>query len=501
MEAPRDTVESSLSSSRKRRKKSSSKIVQNVKILDDDDDDNNNNNNDYGQGKRRQQTRGGADDDDNDEIVRFVTQQKRARGGAEADDEADDENDIVLGEEGPVIVGERSLLQQRRDTVPTSVPQGTWVSVNDNDDNTTAAAEVSSRRRRHDSDNEDEGDASSTRRASNNRKAESPPPARQRRHNSDNDESPPRRPTTATTTMAEAALESRNVGDLSPPRRSHTVVDDDDDGDLDVPRQRTSVNNGDDNDDDGDLDVPRRGASATSAGAGSSSSGIVDATKLAMASDGDVALAVMKAREVKARMSSGVAAGLQSAAELRADAERLRKEEAERFAQLDASQLGRNTAAVVRDRKGRRLTDAEIAASRAPRADADADVNMEWGKGLVQRAEQREARAALLEARDAPFARRAEDNDDRLKAEQRWGDPMFGYSATTTSASSASKAGSSTAPVYRGPAPTNRFNIRPGPQWDGVDRSNGSLCFYFFDLFSQIGFNTIIAITICLGFE
>jgi len=98
---------------------------------------------------------------------------------------------------------------------------------------------------------------------------------------------------------------------------------------------------------------------------------------------------------------------------------------------------------------------------------------MEWGKGLTQRADLQQRVDELVAAREAPFARRIEDIDDMLRQRERWGDPMASHKSSGTETAAREPA------VYKGPAPTNRFNIRPGAQWDGVDRSNGFEGRYF----------------------
>lgn len=49
-------------------------------------------------------------------------------------------------------------------------------------------------------------------------------------------------------------------------------------------------------------------------------------------------------------------------------------------------------------------------------------------------------------------------------------DPMLEYFREKNREKQGISAGK---PIYRGQYPPNRYNIRPGHRWDGVDRSNG----------------------------
>ncbi|EMD35290.1 hypothetical protein CERSUDRAFT_116091 [Gelatoporia subvermispora B] len=127
---------------------------------------------------------------------------------------------------------------------------------------------------------------------------------------------------------------------------------------------------------------------------------------------------------------------------------------------------------VYRDASGRRVDmaaeRAEAARKKREREEAEAR-KMEWGKGLVQREEAEKRKQELEVIRSRTFARTADDvemNED-LKAQERWNDPAAAF--LTKKKSKGPKK-----PEYTGPPPPpNRFGIRPGYRWDGVDRGNG----------------------------
>ena len=95
---------------------------------------------------------------------------------------------------------------------------------------------------------------------------------------------------------------------------------------------------------------------------------------------------------------------------------------------------------------------------------------MEAQKGDVQRLERERRREELDEARFMPVARRVDDVDmnEELKEKERWNDPAAQF--LTRKEKERSLSGK---PLYKGSAAPNRYGIRPGHKWDGVDRGNG----------------------------
>jgi len=127
---------------------------------------------------------------------------------------------------------------------------------------------------------------------------------------------------------------------------------------------------------------------------------------------------------------------------------------------------------IHRDQSGRKI-DMKAAKAEAARKKREAEEReaqkMEWGKGLVQREEQEKRKLELEKQKTRGFARYADDKDlnEELKAQDRWNDPAAAFLTKKTSKGPRK-------PQYSGPPPPpNRFGIKPGYRWDGVDRGNG----------------------------
>lgn len=127
---------------------------------------------------------------------------------------------------------------------------------------------------------------------------------------------------------------------------------------------------------------------------------------------------------------------------------------------------------VYRDATGKKINTkaarAEAAKLKREREEKEAQ-KMEWGKGLVQRDEAEKRKEELEKQRGKKFARYADDADlnEEMKAKELWNDPAAQF-LTKKRTKGPRK------PEYQGPPPPpNRFGIKPGYRWDGVDRGNG----------------------------
>lgn len=89
----------------------------------------------------------------------------------------------------------------------------------------------------------------------------------------------------------------------------------------------------------------------------------------------------------------------------------------------------------------------------------------------MQRQQREERRQDLQAIKAMPLARTIEDEEmnEDMRARDRWNDPAAEF-LTARRDAGASVTGR---PLYRGSFQPNRYGIRPGHRWDGVDRANG----------------------------
>ncbi|KAI4249181.1 MAG: hypothetical protein L6R40_000639 [Gallowayella cf. fulva] len=179
------------------------------------------------------------------------------------------------------------------------------------------------------------------------------------------------------------------------------------------------------------------------------------------------------------KMESGAHAGLQTADQVTAQLKRKQAEERRRFLMDGAEHSGQGKETIYRDASGRIINVAMKRAEARKKAEeeaAKAAAQLEAQKGDVQRAERERRKEALKDAKYMPVARYEDDMEmnEELKDKERWNDPAAQF--LTKKKQGKSVTGK---PLYSGAFTPNRYGIRPGHRWDGVDRGNGFEKEYF----------------------
>lgn len=173
----------------------------------------------------------------------------------------------------------------------------------------------------------------------------------------------------------------------------------------------------------------------------------------------------------------GKRAGLQDARSLKEETDKFRQRENELFDKMSADASGRYAKTVVRERHGkRRDVEEELRKEfeKRKRDEKKKEVYTRWGKGVKQVEDYKTQLEEAAHEMSKPLARYEDDKDldEYLKKQERIGDPMLEYLRSKKTEQDR-KEGRPQKPVYKGAFPDNRFGIRPGYRWDGVDRSNG----------------------------
>lgn len=179
----------------------------------------------------------------------------------------------------------------------------------------------------------------------------------------------------------------------------------------------------------------------------------------------------------------GKASGLQDAKTLKRENDEFKARQEKQFREMRPEMSGRNADIVIRDRRGRNKEfegDVETERRKAEAEEARKKEYDRWGKGLKQIDDLEKRYQEHMHEASKPLARAADDQDlqDHLRNQERLDDPMLEYMRKKKQEDSR-KRGVQEMPKYVGQFPDNRFNIRPGHRWDGVDRSNGFEKKYF----------------------
>ncbi|KAG6017611.1 hypothetical protein E4U54_005716 [Claviceps lovelessii] len=176
------------------------------------------------------------------------------------------------------------------------------------------------------------------------------------------------------------------------------------------------------------------------------------------------------------KMGDGTHAGLQTASAVSAQLERRNREEREQFELHRLSAREQET--VYRDATGRRV-DLSLKRAEAKKFAADANIREKEEKqalrGKIQLDEARQRTEQLHDAKFLPFARTADDENlnKELKERDRWNDPLLQFGGGNNHEQVKARKDGGKKPVFSGAAPPNRYGIKPGYRWDGVDRGIG----------------------------
>jgi pre-mRNA-splicing factor CWC26 len=176
------------------------------------------------------------------------------------------------------------------------------------------------------------------------------------------------------------------------------------------------------------------------------------------------------------RMESGARGGLQTAAQtaamMKAQEKRRKAEEALYRDPSSTNEKAQET--IYRDASGR-IINVAMKRAEARRAEEEKREKEEQARealmGDVQRQQRADRKQELQDVKAMPLGRTIDDDimNDEMRAQNRWNDPAAQF-LTERNDAGASVTGK---PLYRGAFQPNRYGIRPGHRWDGVDRANG----------------------------